>query len=134
MDCRLRSGLPSWATFDEGNMTISFSHDTGEEEPREIVLRAVYIVCPTCKGTGSHVNPSVDMNGLSQEDFDDDPGFREDYFGGVYDVTCNTCGGKRVIPEPADNNDEQDLMLYENAVDEDMVDARTVAREMGWMI
>ena len=55
-------------------------------------------VCPTCKGNGKHVNPSIDASGLTSEDFNDDPDFAEDYRSGMYDVTCYECHGKRVVP------------------------------------
>lgn len=59
---------------------------------------AKYEVCSTCRGTGSHVNPSIDSHGLSSSDFDEDPDFAEAYFGGRYDVACYRCGGQRVAP------------------------------------
>jgi hypothetical protein len=54
-------------------------------------------VCPTCDGTGKHVNPAIDSHGISGEEFANDPGFAEDYFNGVYDVTCYECHGRNVI-------------------------------------
>lgn len=56
-------------------------------------------VCPTCSGKGSHVNPSIDCDGLTGEDFAEDPDFAESYFNGEYDQTCSECGGCRVVPE-----------------------------------
>jgi predicted metal-binding protein len=67
---------------------------------REYSLPGRYAVCDRCEGKGSHVNPNVDGNGLSAEDFDENPGFFEDYMAGVYDVTCSTCKGQRVVLEP----------------------------------
>lgn len=58
---------------------------------------ARFVVCPSCDGKGSHVNPAIDCGGLSREDFDDDPDFEEGYVSGNYDVQCYTCHGKRVI-------------------------------------
>ena len=55
-------------------------------------------VCSVCDGKGTHVNPSVDCNGLSREDFENDPDFAESYFRGDYDQTCNNCGGNNVEP------------------------------------
>lgn len=52
-----------------------------------------WIICPVCEGEGKHVNPNIDANGLSDDDFHDDPDFVEDYLSGVYDVGCNKCGG-----------------------------------------
>lgn len=56
-------------------------------------------VCCSCNGKGRYVNPSIDRNGLTEEDFaemGDD--FTEGYFGGTYDVTCEECRGQRVSP------------------------------------
>ena len=55
-------------------------------------------VCPVCDGKGSHVNPSIDANGLTGEDFADDPDFAEDYFSGLYDQPCNHCRGRTTVP------------------------------------
>ena len=33
-----------------------------------------WMICPICKGEGSYVNP-IDSNGLTGEDFADDPDF-----------------------------------------------------------
>lgn len=57
---------------------------------------AKFIVCPRCRGNGEIVNPEVDGNGISAEQFDDDLDFRENYFSGVYDVACPCCNGLRV--------------------------------------
>jgi hypothetical protein len=62
-----------------------------------VTVRLKYEVCSTCEGRGKHVNPSIDSNGISAEDFDEDPDFRESYFSGVYDVTCYGCKGQRVV-------------------------------------
>jgi hypothetical protein len=43
------------------------------------------------------VNPSIDGNGLTSADFDEDPDFREAYFSGAYDVPCPWCHGQRVM-------------------------------------
>lgn len=63
----------------------------------EVMLPAIRTVCFRCDGTGTHVNPNVDGNGLSQEDFDADPDFKESYFRGDYDVCCSECKGARVL-------------------------------------
>ena len=62
-------------------------------------LPTKFEVCPRCEGRGSHVNPSIDGHGLTAEDFRDDPDFRDAYFAGVYDVTCEGCNGLRVVEE-----------------------------------
>ena len=46
----------------------------------DLEIPATYAVCDRCEGKGSHVNPAIDGNGLSAEDFDEQgPDFREDY-------------------------------------------------------
>lgn len=62
----------------------------------ETELPGHYEVCPRCGGEGHHTNPSIDFNGLS-EDQESDSEFMEDYFDGKYDITCTICKGKRVI-------------------------------------
>jgi hypothetical protein len=76
-------------------LTVFLSDDDQEHE-----IPSKFAVCPRCRGKGSHVNPAVDGNGLTQEDFDEDPDFRENYFAGVYDVACHECNGKRVVLVP----------------------------------
>jgi len=78
----------------------------GGDTSEDVVVRIEWGVCPTCDGTGSHVSPSVDAGGLTDEDFADDPGFAEDYRSGKFDVACNECGGERVVPVPADDDPE----------------------------
>jgi len=55
--------------------------------------------CPICKGKGTTVNPNIDANGLSAEDFHDDPDFMDDYMGGTFDVSCGACEGSGKINE-----------------------------------
>jgi hypothetical protein len=56
-----------------------------------------WLLCPVCNGEGTTVNPNIDANGLTAEDFNEDPDFREDYMSGVYDITCAACNGMRVV-------------------------------------
>lgn len=90
-----------WETLDEKRMMATIIDPTGETD-EETEVSFVWEVCGTCDGKGSHVNPGVDAHGLSQEDFDEDPDFKEDYFNGAYDVECSECHGRRVTPEPVD--------------------------------
>jgi len=66
----------------------------------EVTLPGKYEVCPRCEGQGSIVNPSVDGNGISPEQFAEDPDFEEAYFAGVYDIKCPECHGQRVVAVP----------------------------------
>lgn len=70
-----------------------------------------FILCPVCEGHGTTVNPDIDANGLTAEDFADDPDFAEDYMNGVYDIPCRACNGLRVIKE------ERMEELHQNAED-----------------
>ena len=80
------------------------------QEANELVERdAEFTICPDCQGRGSYVNPAIDSHGLSREDFDEDPDFREDYMSGRYDIQCRTCQGLRVILTPADDAGKTDL-------------------------
>lgn len=82
--------------------TVSIS---GEDHRIPIVFQ----VCPICRGSGVHVNPSIDSQGLTREDFDRDPDFMDDYMSGNYDVSCYGCRGDRVLPSP--DWDRMDLSL-----------------------
>jgi DnaJ-class molecular chaperone len=66
--------------------------DTGEE----ITLPTHKEVCGRCRGTGVH-DHSAFANGISQEDFAEDPEFRENYFAGHFDVRCEECHGANVV-------------------------------------
>lgn len=105
MDCRDYAAEhgPWWKSLPEAEvnerkmeLTFVLEDDEGEGVAHELPLK--YQVCGVCRGKGHHVNPSIDADcGLTQEDFErEGPQFREDYFSGVYDVTCYGCGGKRV--------------------------------------
>jgi hypothetical protein len=79
-----------------GTITVYGEDNEGDfEEDREVPIK--FDVCPTCDGKGSHVNPSIDCNGLTQEDFAEDPDFAEEYIAGRYDVPCYGCNGQRVV-------------------------------------
>ena len=90
----------------QGSRVISKSDGTTDREEGcwEVYLTAD--VCPGCNGTGKHVHRGIDGNGLSEEDLSD-PQFMEDYFGGVYDVTCETCNGLRVVFTPTGSSSKQ---------------------------
>ena len=56
-------------------------------------MKPKWIICPVCDGDGTTVNPAIDANGISAEDFVADPDFRDDYMSGVFNITCRACGG-----------------------------------------
>lgn len=107
MDQREMAWDPFKGSFNEQTM-IGLLY--GDEQP----VHCHFVVCPTCRGRGSHVNPSIDSHGISSQEFYDDPEFAEDYFAGTYDVSCAECRGRRVVPRPDDNEPNKDA--YDEAV------------------
>lgn len=85
--------------FDKRKMVgvILWVNDDGEEIETELPCK--FEVCGHCRGKGTHCNPAIDGNGLTAEDFAEDPDFQEGYLEGRYDVTCEECHGERVVPE-----------------------------------
>jgi len=106
-DHRVRAGnMPKWyKRLDEKKMLALFEDADGVE----VWVPFEYVVCPTCDGKGSHVNPSIDAHGISGDEFAEDPGFFEDYVNGAYDVPCYECKGKRVVPWANDERVERSI-------------------------
>lgn len=107
------------------------------QDDAEVELPAKYVVCPRCEGCGSHVNPSIDGNGLTREDFDEDPDFKESYFRGDYDVTCYECKGQRVVAVVDPKRcGKQHLRAYRQqqreAAEVDAVQDAERRAELGW--
>lgn len=73
--------------------------DDNNDDEEEVVApkKDPWIICPVCEGEGTTVNPDIDANGLTQEDFDEDPDFAEDYMSGMFDIRCRSCGGSGKI-------------------------------------
>jgi hypothetical protein len=86
-----------WKSLDESRMVATIDLETDDGTVEEEVP-FTFEVCSTCNGKGNHVNPSVDCDGLTAEDFAEDPDFLESYMEGAYDVQCKECQGKRVVP------------------------------------
>jgi hypothetical protein len=88
--------------------------------PGEVVVPFVWAVCGLCDGKGKHVNPSIDCGGISGEEFDEDPDFRDAYMSGRYDVECGECHGRRVVPELRPVSEaERDALRALDAQEED---------------
>lgn len=63
-------------------------------------VKVKWMICPVCDGDGTTVNPDIDAHGLTAEDFDEDPDFKEEYLSGTYDIPCRACGGSgKIKPE-----------------------------------
>ena len=118
-----------WDSFDEKKMECSILFDEGEGILIVFVIPVKYAVCGTCDGRGKHVNPNIDRGGLSAEDLAEDPDFAEAYFDGAYDVLCNECNGKRVVPVPVDHLDAQLQEAYDERVQSMYDTAREIEHE-----
>ena len=71
---------------------------TPEGDAQEVYHDMISVIghkktCHICQGRGSFVNPAIDSNGLSEEDFYDED-FMESYRSGVYNMTCPLCNGE----------------------------------------
>ncbi len=121
----------SWfTTLNEKTMQATVKCEDEDGEIHEVIVKVCYEVCPTCHGKGKHVNPSIDCNGLSSEDFYEDPDFRDEYFGGMYDVTCFECHGKNVVPcLDRNNNDPSVIKMIDDKLEQDYQYARELAHE-----
>ena len=90
---------------DRREWVIPFKGDTRNREME---------VCPTCEGRGTHVNPSIDSNGITGEEMDElGDEFREDYLTGHFDVRCVECNGANVVPVPTEEESETQRKEYE---------------------
>lgn len=63
-------------------------------EDVEVEVSCIYEVCDLCGGKGRHVNPNIDASGYYPEDAEDAMRYRR----GFYDIDCNSCKGRRVVP------------------------------------
>ena len=98
-------------SIDNRKMLLTITvYDSDEDAEFETEVPFKYEVCPTCEGKGKHVNPSIDCNGLSAEDFYEDPDFAEEYMEGRYDVECYCCGGKKVVPVMDRERTDSDIL------------------------
>lgn len=121
-------------------LKVSYEDEDGNEV--ELDLPAHNVVCSRCDGDGTHVNPAIDGNGISAEEWyaewDEDE--REAYMAGRYDVQCEECHGQRVVLEV-----DEDLLTDEQKVayaayceherfraDEEYYDAMTARAERGY--
>lgn len=103
-----------------GRPTIPWVRYLKDGTEETVLFPAKMVVCYTCEGKGTTVNPSIDGNGLTREDFDEDPDFAESYLRGDYDVQCRTCKGKNVVAvmdRPRCNRAQ--LKVYDKEQDDD---------------
>lgn len=78
---------------------FTITDDEGNEVVHELPSKRE--VCSRCDGEGTHLTPSIGEHCYSAEEFEESFSTdeeQESYFrrGGIYDVTCEVCDGKRV--------------------------------------
>jgi hypothetical protein len=101
MDRRNKQMLPpGWEAVVDRMVLID---PDDEEHPAE------FTVCWVCEGHGKYVNPSIDSDGISPEQFAEDPEFARSYFAGAYDIQCRSCGGRRVELTPIEDEAKKSL-------------------------
>lgn len=116
-------------------MTATFTVEDEDGLEVEHTVHLKFAVCDTCDGRGSYVNPSIDSQGLTAEDFADDPDFAEDYRRGSYDQSCAQCGGARVVPVVDEDTTPAEIVARYQQREQDAWDAareETRARECGY--
>jgi hypothetical protein len=111
--------------FDPSDAVLAFRIDEATADEADngvesciVPVRCINSVCPTCDGRGHHVNPSIDCDGISADDFRRDPEFADEYRSGAYDVRCYGCNGNRVVPVISDYNEKCILDAIDNAQEE----------------
>ena len=82
-------------------IALSYLDDEGEEVSAKFPAR--HAVCGDCEGHGCVLNPTMRAHAYTGEEFEEafhDEEDRAQYLthGGIYDVLCSTCRGKRVVP------------------------------------
>lgn len=116
-------------------LSNKFARPIGYRESIEVELPCHRIVCDRCEGTGSHVNPNIDGHGISSEEFDQDPDFRESYFRGDYDVNCHQCEGNRVVDVVNYEALTPKMQRrYDAYLDQQYADEREAAFERRWCV
>ena len=116
-----------YENYDEASMTAQVNlslQDDLPEEKHEVPF--TYEVCGDCNGRGTRVNPNIDGNGITDEEFARDPEFRRAYFSGVYDQPCPACGGKRVVPKC---DDPEVYAAYDEYVQDRLAHEAEIAAE-----
>lgn len=105
-----------------------------ETETQVYDIPAKWAICSRCRGEGHHGNPAFDGLSLQDETFED-PEFREDYFKGVYDVRCETCGGSGKVLEPdRESCSIEEIRAWEQEQRElaEIARAERLDARMGW--
>jgi hypothetical protein len=107
-----------FSSFDARRMVIVLNEAAADG--RDLELPAVYAVCETCSGHGSHVAPGIDAHGIGAEEWGEwDDEDRARYCSGGYDVPCVECHGARVVPDiDRDRTPAADLQIADDWCDD----------------
>lgn len=115
----------------EGKL-ISHKDLSDDADRYAISVKTKFELCSQCRGSGTMVNPNIDCNGLTSEDFNNDPSFESDYFSGAYNQTCSACNqyeGRQIVVTHCDH---QHLIDYfQDLINEMRSDYFTQLGEMG---
>jgi len=90
-----------------------------------------WVICDDCRGNGTHVNPAIDGDGITGDDWaewelDD----REAYLTGGMDVRCSTCDGAgKALALNAPSMRPADLKEWQEQADEHNHDVEIARRE-----
>jgi RecJ-like exonuclease len=99
------------------------------DEDEEITLPSKFELCPSCEGQGTN---DAWEGGMTASEMDEQgPEFFDDYLGGMYDVPCRECQGKRVI-EVVDE-DRADPELFKLYIEQKEADAMYEAERQAEM-
>ncbi len=101
---------------------IIFTTLDGHGDEVTLSLPAHNVVCPVCAGEGSRVNPAIDGNGLTAEDFAEDPDFEEGYRRGDYDIQCDRCNGAGLVLDVDRNSAALQCPEALRAYDDDQIE------------
>ena len=88
-DIRDRAASQRWWAWHDGRKAEMEDYTQGEDDDGELIHIQIPVemqICPTCDGRGAYVNPNIDRNGLSGDDFSQDLDFAEDYFAGRFNI------------------------------------------------
>lgn len=90
-------------TFDlpepDPKRTVILECESEDQQFYSVACHAQKAVCPTCDGEGTTLCDPLRGVAFSPEQMHDDPDFRENYFGGAYDVACDQCSGNKIVLE-----------------------------------
>lgn len=95
---------------------IEVEYDDREGNSQIVELELIPEICSRCSGSGKVLSGSLEGAVISQEEFNEDPEFCEQYHSGFYDKICPDCSGTGCIlnidPE-LNNNDIKEAIKDE---------------------